>query len=401
MASPPREGCAPKLAMSPALAHLIRHTVRNESVMSVGTIDVPGARHITLRHLCASESHEASLLPASDWFVSIGAAELLPPPCVSTFFQAMHASRKGVILAWGLSRALNDTCCEAPSMRHPLVIHEALALLNFRLRSREHLMLPTAHNATREVAVRVSVWLHSRPFREQYQDTIDGCAGTVDGAFHTVNQTWPLRDHFLDGRLAQCIARMSANGSVLDVGGGSGQYGAFFHLQHADASASPIVVRGVTFQPQGPGGVGPTSWMTVDGTAGIEEHTRRYGPPGSLVLQANLCNQSLRLPVHDWVISFEVGEHLPTWCLANYLALLHRSNRRGLIISWSSFSAGTCHINAKAPQAVGSYLTALGGYKFDSSRPCIHTDFSWLRKNQVFHRVHQGSASCKYPSALN
>eukprot|EP00966_Prymnesium_polylepis_P087759 2030746-Prymnesium_polylepis.1 len=160
-------------------------------------------------------------------------------------------------------------------------------------------------------------------------------------------------------------------------------------MMRADPGTTPLKVADkpadYVIRPHGPG---PTDWMTVDGTPGIEEHTRKYGPPGSLVHQANMCNSSLRLPVHDWVMSLEVGEHLPTWCLANYWALLHHSSRRGLILSWSQVASGSCHINEKDPRYIVDYIKALGGYRMDPNHPCGRGAFHrWMRWTLVFHRA--------------
>ena len=85
----------------------------------------------------------------------------------------------------------------------------------------------------------------------------------------------------------------------------------------------------------------------------------------------------------------QVGEHLPTWCLANYLALLHRSNRRGLILSWSALSQGTCHINEKSTSVVANYVMALGGYRLDDIKFCSRqvAAYPWLRRTMVFQRI--------------
>ena len=92
--------------------------------------------------------------------------------------------------------------------------------------------------------------------------------------------------------------------------------------------------------------------------------TRARGPPGSLVTYANICDPTLDLGVHDWVMSFEVGEHLPTACLATYLHLLDRSNRRGIILSWSHHESGHCHVNARDSHTLDCTLEMLG-YQID------------------------------------
>ena len=92
-------------------------------------------------------------------------------------------------------------------------------------------------------------------------------------------------------------------------------------------------------------------------------------------------------------MSLEVGEHLPTRCLADYLALLDRSNRRGLLLAWSQIAAGQCHVNARSGTAVVCALKLLG-YEIDA-HATLHArhraKHSWLEHDfQVFRRRGRG-----------
>ena len=154
--------------------------------------------------------------------------------------------------------------------------------------------------------------------------------------------------HLMDSGVAEFLRKLVWNHSLLDVGAGTGMYGAHFHSLRADPS-------------RGSQKVDAPAWVGFDGSPDVENFTRTKGPPGSLTLQADLCDPSLTLPTLDWAMSLEVGEHLPTHCLANYLRLLDAGNRRGLFLSWAvPGQSGHCHINTRAPAVVVATLAVLG-----------------------------------------
>ena len=56
----------------------------------------------------------------------------------------------------------------------------------------------------------------------------------------------------------------------------------------------------------------------------------------------------LALPRADWVLSLEVGEHIPAKMEGMYLRNLHAHNCRGIVISWAGpGQRGTGHINLR------------------------------------------------------
>ena len=187
----------------------------------------------------------------------------------------------------------------------------------------------------------------------------------------------------------------------VDIGGGSGLYGAYFHMRQAPKGSANLVFPmgpygNLTIAPGGDShfsafkcGAGCaarghgaiTSWSTFDGTPGIEDLTRDLGPPGALVRNADLCDPALALPAHDWSMSLEVGEHLPSSCLANFMALLTNAGSLGLVLSWSQHSTGTCHINPRRASLLESALP-YWGYVVDheATLHCRHQAMlTWLR----------------------
>ncbi|KAL3898520.1 MAG: hypothetical protein SGPRY_012824, partial [Prymnesium sp.] len=109
-----------------------------------------------------------------------------------------------------------------------------------------------------------------------------------DGGFTMANLTWPLsRGHILDPGLAKIIAHYTDGQSLLDVGAGSGVYGAYFARLK-------------------PGDRAPSLYHGVDGTKDIDKWLRLVNAPlGANVSYANICQRGVQLPSADWAISLE------------------------------------------------------------------------------------------------
>ena len=69
----------------------------------------------------------------------------------------------------------------------------------------------------------------------------------------------------------------------------------------------------------------------------------------------------LVLPMADWVLSLEVGEHIPSAYEAQYLSNLHAHNRCGIILSWARLrQEGQHHVNNHRYEYVASSMASLG-----------------------------------------
>ena len=200
---------------------------------------------------------------------------------------------------------------------------------------------------------------------------------TNDGSFTVQGKHWPAPYHFVDAGLARFLIGIVGGASLLDVGAGSGQYGSwFFEQRQKQAGAVP-------------------AWRGVDGAANVEEFTRTRGPPGSLVSHANICDPRLVLPSATWLMSLEVGEHLPSACLATYIRLLSRTARDGLVLSWARVGqGGHCHISTRSE---GWVRDALGrtGWAADealTARARAAASLGFLKRNVLVfrpdHRTH-------------
>ena len=178
--------------------------------------------------------------------------------------------------------------------------------------------------------------------------------------------------HHLDEGLAAQVQQLVKDATLLDVGAGTGMYGAHFHTLRARGQMAP-------------------TWMGFDGSPGVEQYTRANGPPGSLTRHADLCNASVNLPRRAWAMSLEVGEHLPSFCMPTFLRLLDEGNIKGLILSWAvPEQAGSCHISNRPNEVVVSALGVLGFrlMQAETRRARESANYPWFRNTLgVYRRV--------------
>jgi hypothetical protein len=91
------------------------------------------------------------------------------------------------------------------------------------------------------------------------------------------------------------------------------------------------------------------------------------GNPYTLILTNNLC-QVLDLSVpkkfdesFDWVLSLEVGEHLPQEFEDIFIHNLHNNNKNGIVLSWAiKGQGGHGHFNEQNNDYIKSKICRLG-----------------------------------------
>jgi hypothetical protein len=91
------------------------------------------------------------------------------------------------------------------------------------------------------------------------------------------------------------------------------------------------------------------------------------GNPNTPELTNNLCNTlDLSIPVKfnepfDWVMSLEVGEHLPKKFEDIFIHNLHNNNKFGIILSWAiKGQGGHGHVNEQNNDYIKSKICKLG-----------------------------------------
>ena len=116
-----------------------------------------------------------------------------------------------------------------------------------------------------------------------------------------------------------------------------------------------------------------------DGAGNIEEVSRRFINFFDLTIP-------LSLPRADWLMSLEVGEHIPSRFEAMVIRNLHAHNCRGVILSWAYLGKmGVGHVNNHA----SSYLTKI----FDE----LGYNLNWGLTAQL--RANRSKSTGKVPSS--
>ncbi|CAE7208714.1 GALS1 [Symbiodinium natans] len=119
-----------------------------------------------------------------------------------------------------------------------------------------------------------------------------------------------------------------------------------------------------------------------DGAGNAEEFTKGF------VRFADL-SYPMKLAVSDWVISLEVGEHIPHEAEKEVVANLHAHNRKGLILSWAHLKQnGHGHVNCHSKEYILKLFGELG-YKYDAPVSEALRDSAtkpWLKANVMILR---------------
>ncbi len=142
--------------------------------------------------------------------------------------------------------------------------------------------------------------------------------------------------HYFDQGLAVDLAeffKQNNAASIVDLGAGKGDYAKYFIAEDIFTSC----YDGNLNTPQ-----------LSDGVCGIMDLTK-----------------NINLAKYDWVLSLEVGEHLPKEYEDIFIANLDRLNKKGIVLSWAiEGQGGDGHINERNNDYIKEKLRLLG-YKND------------------------------------
>ena len=94
-----------------------------------------------------------------------------------------------------------------------------------------------------------------------------------------------------------------------------------------------------------------------------------------------------------WVMSLEVGEHIPPQYEDTFIQNLHNNNLKGIILSWALIGqCGDGHINEQNNQYIKQKVCGLG-YENDVTQETSFRDSAilpWFKKTiMVFRRIEQ------------
>lgn len=151
--------------------------------------------------------------------------------------------------------------------------------------------------------------------------------------------------------------------SLTDLGAGVGQLG------HALRAQFPNI-----------------EYYGYDGAGNVEDFTKNY-------VHFIDLTQPLHLKRTDWVLSSEVGEHIPHAFEKQVIANLHAHNCNGVILSWAMLNqTGKSHINNHSNEYLIHIFNKLG-YRLNAKstqalRDSVNGRSWWLRKSaMVFDRI--------------
>ena len=158
--------------------------------------------------------------------------------------------------------------------------------------------------------------------------------------------------------------------SISDFGAGIGQYkAAMLKRRDKDASLSSL-----------------KEFNAYDGAGNVHEYTKGFLRFFDLTLP-------LSLPRTDWVLSFEVGEHVPSAFEGMVIRNLHYHNCRGIILSWAILGQhGHAHINNHSNEYIIAIFEQLG-YRFDAEASAKFRNddgnYKWFVKSLMVFRRHE------------
>lgn len=205
------------------------------------------------------------------------------------------------------------------------------------------------------------------------------CYGSVDrhvqaGANSDVDYALPTHHVEADRSFVSALAThvlLTGNGSccasLTDLGAGVGQFG------HALRARAPNM-----------------EYHGYDGAGNVEEFTNNY-------VRFIDLTQPLNLKRTEWVISSEVGEHIPHKFEQQVIANLHAHNCKGVILTWAVLGQnGNGHINNHRNDYVIHIFQELGYSLNELMTQALRNSAGsswWLRgSSMVFERASKPAA---------
>ncbi|KAJ3391984.1 hypothetical protein HDU92_008707 [Lobulomyces angularis] len=152
----------------------------------------------------------------------------------------------------------------------------------------------------------------------------------------------------VDHGVASTVAKHLTSGntreiSLIDIGAGVGQYGRYFKRN------CPTI-----------------NYKGFDGAGNVEQFTDNFL---TWIDVTDPAFDTIGEYTADWIMSLEVGEHIPSSGTDNFISLLDRHSRKGVILSWAVVGQhGHSHINNKDNDEVIKLFKERGYYQDDWTR---------------------------------
>ncbi|BDA40977.1 hypothetical protein COCOBI_01-6320 [Coccomyxa sp. Obi] len=166
---------------------------------------------------------------------------------------------------------------------------------------------------------------------------------------------------YMDNDLVKELHSLYDGHSVLDLGCGLGQYGEALRLLGID-------------------------WTGYDGAEHVEEATK------GLVQFMDLSKPHWLGKQYDWVMSLEVGEHLPSEVTSTFVGNLLRHAKCGLVLSWAlPGQGGHHHVNELSNADVISMIEEGSELRFDRGKTAMlraHASVAWFKNTLMVFDGH-------------
>lgn len=189
-----------------------------------------------------------------------------------------------------------------------------------------------------------------------------------------------------DHSLAHTMEDLLENQVVGDFGAGLGWYGRFFlRKTKAYFHTAPDVEKKYFFDNQAARQLMEekqkvANWTGYDGATFVSEVT------GGLVKYLDLSEPFLLSQKFDWILSLEVGEHIPIEFEQNFLDNLDKHSCKGVILSWAiPGQGGHHHVNNRPSQYIIDQM-AKRGFQFDENwtdRFRSAAELSWFKNSTM------------------
>jgi cyclopropane fatty-acyl-phospholipid synthase-like methyltransferase len=170
--------------------------------------------------------------------------------------------------------------------------------------------------------------------------------------------------HCYDPRLSEALCeffqRECAGGKIVDLGCGMGNYVKYFRSKSLNSD-------GFDGNPNTP--------TLTDGACGIRDLSEpfRFDEP------------------YDWVMSLEVGEHLPKQFESTFIENLHNNNKHGILLSWAVVGqGGHGHVNERNNDYIRGRMSTLGYVSDEKAEAELRAaaTLSWFKRTiMVFRRA--------------
>lgn len=135
-------------------------------------------------------------------------------------------------------------------------------------------------------------------------------------------------------------------------------------------------------------------WRSFDGAGNVETYTTSFVSWADLTMPISIAPA-------DWVISLEVGEHVPNKFEAMVVRNLHKHNCKGVILSWAVLGqGGHSHVNCHSNTYVIDLFRDLGyvedmalKQKFRGSKH--EGQYEWFLNSLMIFRKKTSTIGCK------